>query len=212
VSMGRWRRRCAAGATSSDAHNDPGYSGGTQGSGGQRRRRMVLRAMAEIESAPAIPGRPAPIHYHPANMRRRSNSWHAPPSRCRQSSPTYPPPQAGRVGWGGHRCSSTTYSQGDIRDDLVFEYRSSGAGPEQRTEPLPETGALGRIKNRRRWSPAQDAAFASTKPVHVEPRPLPSLIGVIQQTALYVVHEVRSRRKARRCQAFSPDRRISLAP
>jgi hypothetical protein len=148
----------------------------------------LLRAMAEIESASRhTDAAPAPIDYHPGDMRRRSNSWPRPaialpPDR----PPPYPPRQAGQDREGG----TSTISSHDIFSKQIFEtiwsseHRSSSEGPEQRTDPLMEAQMGSAASKSPPLSPAQAAASASTKPVHVEPRPLPILkSGVIQQTA-----------------------------
>jgi hypothetical protein len=58
------------------------------------------------------------------------------------------------------------------------------AVPEQRTEPRRETRTRSAESKSPPLSPAQAAASASRKPVHVEPPPLPILkSGVIQQIA-----------------------------
>jgi len=102
---------------------------------------MVLRLPWQRSSPPrAIPAAaPAPI-ITTRDMRRAVEFVATPAiTPCRQSSPPYPPRKRGRVGWGDIGCLlTTTYSQGDIRDDLVFGHRSSGrAGATD--EPLPET-------------------------------------------------------------------------
>src|SRR6266404_4566786 len=148
----------------------------------------LLRAMAEIESAPRhTDAAPAPIDYHPGDMRRRSNSWPRPaitlpPDR----PPPYPPPLAGEGRVGG----TSAVSSHDIFSKEIFEtiwsseHRSSGAGPGQRTEPRRESRMRSAESKSPPLSPAPAAASASTKPVHVESRPLPILkSGVIQQTA-----------------------------
>jgi hypothetical protein len=139
----------------------------------------LLRAMAEIESAPRhTDAAPAPIDYRPGDMRRRSNSWP-------RSAITLPPDPAET-----ETRRTSAVSSHDIFSKEIFEtiwsseHRSSGAGPEQRIEPLRETRVRSAESKSPPLSPAQAAASASTKPVHVEPRPLPILkSGVIQQTA-----------------------------
>jgi hypothetical protein len=64
------------------------------------------------------------------------------------------------------------------------EHRSREDGLAQRTDPLPEAGRRPAEPKSPPLSPAQPAASASTKPAHVEPRPLPIIkSGVIQQMA-----------------------------
>jgi hypothetical protein len=78
VSMGRWRRRYACPVPlNSDAHDmiPANFDGAdtTWRRGGPEE--WLLRAMAEIESAPRRTGAvPAPIDYHPDDMGRRSNA------------------------------------------------------------------------------------------------------------------------------------------
>src|SRR6266436_4929036 len=74
----------------------------------------LLRAMAEIESAPRhTDAAPAPTDYHPGDIRRRSNSWPRPAITLPPDHfPPYPPPLGGEGRVGGHRRSPhTTYSQ-----------------------------------------------------------------------------------------------------
>jgi hypothetical protein len=145
----------------------------------------LLRAMAEIESAPRQTGAaPAPIDYHPGDRRRRSNAW---PRPAITLPPDHPPPCAPPL--AGERRRSAVSSH-DIFSKEIFEtiwsweHRSSGAAPTQRTEPRRETRMRSAELKSPPLSPAQAAASASTKPVQVEPRPLPILkSGVIQQTA-----------------------------
>jgi hypothetical protein len=139
----------------------------------------LLRAMAEIESAPRhTDAAPAPIDYHPGDIRRRSNSWP-------RHAIALPPDHADT-----EMRPTSAISSHDIFSRETFEaiwsseHRSSGEGPEQRTEPLPDTRMRSAESKSPPLSPTQSAASASTKPVHVEPRPLPILkTGVIQQTA-----------------------------
>ncbi len=148
----------------------------------------LLRAMAEIESAPRhTDAAPAPIDYHPGDIRRRSNSWPRPAITLPPDHPPpYPPPLAGEGRVGG----TSAVSSHDIFSKEIFEtiwsseHRSSGAGPGQRTEPRRESRMRSAESKSPPLSPAPAAASASTKPVHVESRPLPILkSGVIQQTA-----------------------------
>jgi hypothetical protein len=148
----------------------------------------LLRAMAEIESVPRhTDAAPAPIDYHPGDMRRRSNSWPRPAITLPPDHPPpYPPPLAGEGRVGG----TSAVSSHDIFSEEIFktiwssERRSSRARSEQRTEPLREPRMRAAESKSPPLSPAQAAASASTKPVRVEPRPLPILkSGVIQQTA-----------------------------
>jgi hypothetical protein len=148
----------------------------------------LLRAMAEIESAPRpTDAAPAPIDYHPGDMRRRPNSWPRPAITLPPDHPPpYPPPLAGEGRVGG----TSAVSSHDIFSKEIFEtiwsseHRSPVAVPEQRTEPRRETRTRSAESKSPPLSPAQAAASASRKPVHVEPPPLPILkSGVIQQIA-----------------------------
>jgi hypothetical protein len=159
----------------------------------------LLRAMAEIEAAPRHTGTPpAPIDYHPGDTRRRSNSWPRPAITLPPDAPPpYPPPQAGEGNLiyppplaGEDREGRPAVSSHDVFSKETFEtiwsseHRSSGPGPAQRTEALRETRMRSAESISPPLSPARAAASASTRPVHVEPRPLPILkSGVIQQTA-----------------------------
>ena len=144
----------------------------------------LLRAMAEIESVPRhTDAAPAPIDYHPGDMRRRPNSW---PRPAITLPPDHPPPLAGEGRVGG----TSTVSSHDIFSKETFEtiwsseHRSFGERPEPRTEPRREPRTRSAESKSPPLSPAQAAASASTKPVHVEPPPLPILkSGVIQQIA-----------------------------
>jgi hypothetical protein len=139
----------------------------------------LLRAMAEIESASRhTDAAPAPIDYHSGETRRPSNSWPRP-------AITLPPDHADT-----EMRRTSAVSSHDVFSKEIFEtiwssgHRSREEGLEQRTEPLPEAGKRSAESKSPPLSPAQPAASASTKPVHVEPRPLPILkTGVIQQMA-----------------------------
>ena len=148
----------------------------------------LLRAMAEIEAAPRhTDAAPAPIDYRPGHIRRPSNSWPRPAITLPPDHPPpYPPPLAGEGREGG----TSAVSSHDIFSKEIFETiwsserRNSEEGPEQRTEPPPEPRMRSAESKSPPLSPAQPAASASTKPVHVESRPLPILkSGVIQQMA-----------------------------
>jgi hypothetical protein len=146
----------------------------------------LLRAMAEIESAPRhTDAAPAPNDYHSGEVRRRSNSWPRPaitlpPDR----PPPYPPPLAGEDRGTSAISSHDVISRGIFETIWSSERRNREEGPAQRTEPRPETARRSAESNSPPLSPAKAAASASTKPMHVEPRPLPILkSGVIQQTA-----------------------------
>jgi hypothetical protein len=146
----------------------------------------LLRAMAEIESAPRYTdAAPAPIDYHNGDMRRRPNSWPRPAITLPPDHlPPYPPPLAreGRVGGTSAVSSHDIFSKEIFETIWSSEHRSSVAAPEQRTEPRRETRTRSAESKSPPLSPAQ--AAASTKPVHVEPPPLPILkSGVIQQIA-----------------------------
>jgi hypothetical protein len=148
----------------------------------------LLRAMAEIESVPRhTDAAPAPIDYHPGDMRRRSNSW---PRPAITPPPDHPPPNPPPLDAEGRVGGTSAVSSHDIFSEEIFktiwssERRSSRASSEQGTEPLREPRTRAAESTSPPLSPAQAAASASTKPVHVEPRPLPILkSGVIQQTA-----------------------------
>ncbi len=139
----------------------------------------LLRAMAEIESASRhTDAAPAPIDYHPGDIRRPSNSWPRP-------AISLPPDHAET-----EMRRTSAVSSDDIFSKEIFEtiwsseHRNPEEGPEQRTEPRPETRMRSAESKSPPLSPGQPAASASTKPVHVEPRPLPILkSGVIQQMA-----------------------------
>jgi hypothetical protein len=148
----------------------------------------LLRAMAEIESAPRpTDDPPAPINYHPGDIRRPSNSWGRPAIVLpRERPPPYPPPLAGEGRVGG----TSAVSSHDIFSKEIFEAiwsserRSPEEGPEQQTELPPATGMRSAESKSPPLSPAQRSASASTKPVPVEPPPLPVVkSGVIQQIA-----------------------------
>jgi hypothetical protein len=136
----------------------------------------LLRAMAEIESAPRrVDTASAPIDYHPGDMRRPPNSW---------PRPAIPlAPDHGETETHLRRASAV--SSQDLFDTIwSSEHCGPEEGPEQRTEPLPEPGMRSSESKSPPLSPAQPAAPASTRPVRVEPRPSPILkSGVIQQMA-----------------------------
>jgi len=127
----------------------------------------LLRAMAEIESASRY-----------ADAGPPPNSW---------PRPTIAPP-------ADHdetemRRTPAVSSQ-DIFSREIFEtirssqHRNAEEGPEQRTEPLPESGMRPAESKSPPLAPAQPAASASMRPMHAEPRPLSILkTGVIQQMA-----------------------------
>ena len=148
----------------------------------------LLRAMAEIESAPRhTDAAPAPIDYHPGDIRRRSNSWPRPAITLpADHPPPYPPPLGGegRVGGTSAVSSHDIFSKETFEAIWSSEHRSSRNGPEQRSEPRPDTRMRPAGSKSPPLSPAQAAASASTRPAHVEPRPLPILKSrVIQQIA-----------------------------
>jgi hypothetical protein len=162
---------------SSDAHDDviPANFGGA----GTRERwrtggseEWLLRAMAEIETAPRHAGAaPAPIHYHPGDMRQRSNS---------SARPAITLPPEGRTSAAS---SHDIFSKEIFEAIWSLERRNSGAGSAQRTEPPRETRTRSAESKSPPLSPAQAAASAPPEPVEVEPRRLPILkSGVIQQT------------------------------
>jgi hypothetical protein len=148
----------------------------------------LLRAMAEIESAPRpTDAAPAPFDYHPGDMRRPSNSWPRPPIAL---PPDHPPPYPRPLAGEGREGGTSAVSSHDVFSREIFETiwssenRNHEDGPRQRTEPLSETRMRSVESKSPPLSPAQPAASAATKPVHVEPRPLPILkSGVIHQIA-----------------------------
>jgi hypothetical protein len=148
----------------------------------------LLRAMAEIESAPRHTDvAPAPVDYRPGDIRRRSNSWPRPAITLPADDPPPDPPRlAGEVRAG----ETPAVSSHDIFSKETFETiwsserRSSRERLEQRTEPLRQTRTRPAESKSPPLSPAQAAAPASAKPAHIEPPPLPILkSGVIQETA-----------------------------
>jgi len=148
----------------------------------------LLRAMAEIESAPRpTDAAPAPIDFQPGDTRRPSNSWPRPPIALPSDHPSLYPHQLageGREGGTSAVSSHNVFSREIFETIWSSENRNREEGPGQRTEPLPEARMRSAESKSPPLSPAQPAASASTKPVHVEPRPLPILkSGVIQQIA-----------------------------
>jgi hypothetical protein len=142
----------------------------------------LLRAMAEIEAATRhTDAAPAPIDYHPGDIRRRSSSWPRPAITLPPNHPpSYPPPLAGEGRMGG----TSSVSSRDIFTKETFEtiWSSERCG----SGALPE----GEIRTRSAesksppLSPAQAAVSASGKPVSVGRPSLPVLkSGVIQETA-----------------------------
>ncbi len=139
----------------------------------------LLRAMAEIESASRhTDAAPAPTDYRLGDVRRPANAWPRP-------AITLPSDHADT-----EMRRTSAVSSHDVFAKEIFEtiwsseHRSREGGPEQRTEPHPETGMRSAESKSPSLSPAQPAASASTKPGHVEPRPLPIIkSGVIQQMA-----------------------------
>src|SRR5258705_1224340 len=151
-------------------------------------KEWLLRAMAEIESAPRhTDAAPAPIDSHPGDIRRRSNSWPRPAITLPPDHPPpYPPPLGGegRVGGTSAVSSHDIFSKETFEAIWSSEHRSSRNGPEQRSEPRPDTRMRSARSKSPPLSPAQAAASASTRPARVEPRPLPILkSGVIRQIA-----------------------------
>jgi hypothetical protein len=147
----------------------------------------LLRAMAEIESATRHTDTPEPIDYRPGAMRRRSSSWPRPAITPPLDHPQPDPPPLGVEGRVG---GTSAVSSHDIFTKEIFEtiwpseHRSSGAVPERRAEPLYEPRTRSVESKSPPLSPAQAAASTSSKPVRVEPPPLPILkSGVIQETA-----------------------------
>jgi len=138
----------------------------------------LLRAMAEIESAPRhADAAPAPNDY-PGDMRRPSNSW-------RRPAITLPPDHAETEMRRTSAVSSNHVFSKEIFETIwSSQRRDREEGPEQRTEPRPDTGMRSAESKSPPLSPAHAAASASTKPVHAEPRPLPVVkSGVIRQMA-----------------------------
>jgi hypothetical protein len=149
----------------------------------------LLRAMAEIESAPWHGDTaPAPIDFRSGGRRRSSKSW---PRPAITLPPDHPPPYpAPLAGEGREGRTSAVSSHHDVFSGEIFrtvwssEHRNHEEGPGQRAEPLHET----RMRSVESKSPppssARPAASGSAKAVHVEAWPLPILkSGVIQQTA-----------------------------
>jgi len=175
-----------AAAFGPDAHDMISVKFDASDTNGRRKggpEEWLLRAMAEIESAPRHSDTaPAPIDFRPGGGRRSSKSWPRPAIALPPDHlPPHPPPLAGVTS----AVSSHDVFSGEIfRTVSSSEHRNHEEGPGQRAEPLPETRMRSVESKSPPSSPARPAAFGSTKAVHVEARPLPILkSGVIQQTA-----------------------------
>jgi len=134
----------------------------------------LLRAMAEIEAtARHVDDTATPIDYHSGDFRRPSNSWP-------HSAFALPADRAETETRTSSGSSHHMFAKEVVETIWSSEHRNAEEGPEQRAEPLPETGM--REPKSPPLSPAHPAASVSFSPAHAEPRPLPILkSGVIKQ-------------------------------
>ena len=147
---------------------------------GRRRKpgseEWLLRAMAEIDATARHGDDTAtPIDYHSGDFRRPSNSWpHSAFALPADRSVTETRTSSGS--------SDHMFAKEIVETIWSSEHRNREEGPEQRAEPLPETGMRSVEPKSPPLSPAQLDAFASFGPAQAEPRPLPILkSGVIKQ-------------------------------
>jgi len=132
----------------------------------------LLRAMAEIESAPRCDDA-APIDYHPGDIRRPPNSW--------PRHTIAPPPDRAETEMRRTASSQDLFSREIFEAIWSSEHRNPEEGPEQRIGPSPDIGAH---TAESKSPPLAPAASAAMRPMGAEPRPLPILkTGVIQQKA-----------------------------
>jgi hypothetical protein len=145
----------------------------------------LLRAMAEIESAPQrADAAPAPIDYHPSDIRQQ-------PSNSRIRPAISLAPDHGEAEMRETELHRTTpVSMPDLFDAIwPPEHCGPEDGPEQRTEPAPKTGRRSTDAKSPPLSPAHAVAPAAMRPVRADPmraEPWPSPIlksGVIQHMA-----------------------------